>query len=217
VESATLYNYSLTVTNIYGSTTCQGSLAIDIVVIKEGENLLRIIVPSIIFAPNTVQLTKGLDPATSASNDRILRRIAEILNYFGTYKVRVEGHANPTVPPNSRQRPIEEIRGLYRGDKGLKPLSEERARAVVEYLVNLGIDRSRLSPVGMGGTRVRVEFKDRENWWKNRRVEFILDKPEIVEPPKPAAPEPVVPPEPAETNEDENEDIQEKWAVNSEE
>jgi flagellar motor protein MotB len=177
VESGAVYNYTLTVTNIYnGSTVYQGTITIEVMVQKEGKGLLRIIVPSIIFAPNTEELTTGLDPVTAANNDRILRRIADILNYFGTYKVMVEGHANPVYPPNSRYRASEET-GTRR-IPGLQPLSEQRAKAVVDYLVNLGIDRSRLTPIGMGGTRIRVEFNNRANWWKNRRVEFLLEKPE---------------------------------------
>jgi len=176
-ESATVYNYSLTVANIYNaSTTYQGSIAIDVLVQREEKNILRIIVPSIIFAPDTGELAKGLDPETAANNERILKRIAEVLNYFEAYNVRVEGHSNPVYPPNSRQRASEEAGTAT--ILGLQPLSEERAKAVVDYLVKLGIDRSRLTPVGMGGTRVRVEFDDRANWWKNRRVEFILEKPE---------------------------------------
>ncbi|MDR2921709.1 MAG: OmpA family protein [Treponema sp.] len=204
VESATPYHVSLRVTNIYhdslvdeegflipedktdeiagqkvnGSTIYQGVITIDVLVQREEKGLLRIIVPSIIFAPYTGDLEKGLDPDTAASNIRILKRIAEVLGYFETYKVRVEGHANPTAAPNSKQRITEETRGLFRGDKGLQPLSEERAKAVVDYLVNLGVDPSRLTPIGMGGTRIRVDFADRDNWWKNRRVEFILEKPE---------------------------------------
>jgi len=206
VESATVYNFSLTVANIYhnslvdekgfiipddkigevtgrlvnGATTYRGTLAIDVLVQREEKGLLRIIVPSIIFAPNIGELSKGLDPVIAANNDRILRRIAEVLNYFGTYKVKVEGHANPISRPNTKQRITEETRGLFRGDKGLKPLSEERARAVVNYLVKLGVDRSRLTPIGMGSARIRAAFTDRANWWKNRRVEFLLDKPEPV-------------------------------------
>jgi len=201
VESATLYHFLLRVSNIYhnsiineegyiipedkrgeiagqlvnGSTTYEGTLVIDIVVQREGKGILRIIVPSIIFAPNTGNLTRGLDKATRANNDRILRRIAEILNYFGTYKIKVAGHANPTFPPGSRQRASEE--SGTRRILGLQPLSRQRAQAVVEYLVRLGVARARLTPVGMGGKSVRVEFADRPNWWKNRRVEFLLEKP----------------------------------------
>jgi flagellar motor protein MotB len=179
-ESATEYNYSLSVTNIYNeSTTCKGTLVIDVLIQRERNGLLRIIVPSIIFAPNTGELANELDPAIAENNKRILKRIAEVLNSFRTYKVKVEGHANPTTPPNTRQRTIEE-RGTRR-ILGLKPLSERRAKTVVEYLVSLGVDRSRLTSIGMGGTRNRVEFADRANWWKNRRVEFLLEKPEASE------------------------------------
>jgi hypothetical protein len=200
VESGAVYNYTLTVTNIYhdsmidengyiipedkkdmvtgqkvnGSTIYHGAITIDVLVQREEKGLLRIIVPSIIFAPDTEGLSKGLDPVTAANNERILKRIADVLNYFSAYKVKVEGHANPVYPPNSGNRASEE-KGTAR-IPGLQPLSERRAKAVVEYLVGLGIDRSRLTPVGMGGTRTRVEFNDKANWWKNRRVEFILEK-----------------------------------------
>jgi len=177
-ESATVYDYTLGVTNADGeSAACQGTLVIDVLVQREEKGLLRIIVPSIIFAPNTGELSKGLDPATASNNDRILRRIAEVLDYFKTYSVKVEGHANPTSPPNSSRRIREETRGLYRGDTGLQPLSEKRAKAVTDYLVKLGVDRSRLTPVGMGGKKIRAAYTDRANWWRNRRVEFLLEKP----------------------------------------
>ena len=58
----------------------------------------------------------------------------------------------------------------------LIPLSRERAQAVRDFLIRNGVDGSRLSTVGMGGTKPVVERADRENWWKNRRVEFILIK-----------------------------------------
>jgi len=191
VESATVYDFTLSVTNINNETaTCQGKLAIDVLVQREEKGLLRIIVPSIIFAPNSGELTKGLDPETAANNEKILRRIAEILGYFEAYRVKIEGHANPISPPSSRRRITEETRGLYRGDMGLQPLSEERAKAVAEYLKGLGVDGSRLTSVGMGAKRVRAEYDDKANWWKNRRVEFILDKPEPVETPPAEAQEP---------------------------
>jgi len=177
VESAAIYNYSVTVANAYGSATYNGALSIDVLVQREANGLLRIIVPSIIFAPNSGELFMGVDRATAVNNEKILKRIAEVLGYFGNYKVKVEGHANPISAPNTRQRTIEQTRGLYRGDKGLKPLSEERAKAIVEYLVKLGVDRSRLSYIGMGADRIRASFTDKANWWKNRRVEFILEKP----------------------------------------
>jgi outer membrane protein OmpA-like peptidoglycan-associated protein len=53
---------------------------------------------------------------------------------------------------------------------------------VVDHLVNLGVDKSRLTATGIGGARTLVPYADasgkpnRDNWWKNRRVEFILIK-----------------------------------------
>jgi hypothetical protein len=172
VQSASDYHFGLMVSNAHASETYQGTLKVDILVIRDGD-ILRVIVPSIVFAPNAGDF-KGLDPDRMANNDAILKRIAEVLNKFDTYRVKVEGHANPTTAPGTRQRENEE-----RGDRRVKgnlPLSEERANAVVNYLVDLGVDRGRLTPVGVGSARTIVEFADRDNWWKNRRVEFILEK-----------------------------------------
>ena len=171
VQSAMEYHFSIRVTNIYGNYSIyQGTIWIDVLVIREGDTL-RVIVPAIVFAANMGDF-QGLDEYNLQSNDRILRRIAEVLNHFHTYNVLVEGHANPTTPPGTTARNNEE-RGTAR-DIGLQPLSEARARAVMNYLIYLGVDGERLSYIGMGGTRTVVEFEDRENWWKNRRVEFIL-------------------------------------------
>jgi outer membrane protein OmpA-like peptidoglycan-associated protein len=42
--------------------------------------------------------------------------------------------------------------------------------------VGFGVSRSRLSATGKGSTQPIIRFEDRDNWWKNRRVEFILIK-----------------------------------------
>jgi len=132
---------------------------------------LRLVVPSIIFGPDAGDFG-DIDPSTMESNDRVLRRIAEILNRFEEYSVRIEGHANPTTPPGTELRAEEETGSPY--ILGLQPLSEERAQTVLEHLVGLGVDRARLSAVGMGGTRAIVEYENRDYWWQNRRVEFLL-------------------------------------------
>jgi outer membrane protein OmpA-like peptidoglycan-associated protein len=77
----------------------------------------------------------------------------------------VEGHANPT----SRNPPPAEAQGDLN-------LSERRSRAVVDFLVGFGVSRGRLSSIGRGSSRPIIAFDDRDNWWKNRRVEFILIK-----------------------------------------
>ena len=171
VQSAMEYLFSIRVTNIHNNySVYEGSIWIDVLVIREGD-VLRVIVPAIVFAANMGDFT-GLDLINRGNNDLVLRRIAIVLNRFNTYNVLVEGHANPTTPPGTAARTNEEI-GTARV-MGLQPLSEERARSVLEYLVFLGVNRERLSYIGMGGTRPVAAFEDRDNWWKNRRVEFIL-------------------------------------------
>jgi len=174
VQSATDYQFILNVTDNNGSSaTHRGVIRVDVLVIREAGGVLRVIVPSIVFAANIGNLS-GLNSDVMAVNDFILRRIAEVLNRYPTYQVKVEGHANPTTPPGTQARATEE--NGTRTIIGLKPLSEERAKTVINYLVNYGVDRSRLVPVGMGGERPVVAYTDRVNWWKNRRVEFILVK-----------------------------------------
>jgi outer membrane protein OmpA-like peptidoglycan-associated protein len=172
VQSAMDYPYTLTVSNIYGAeSSFSGTIEVGILVVRDG-NIRRISVPSIVFAANTGSFN-GLEAETMDANDLILRRVAEALERYPNHKVKVEGHANPTTAPGTNARTEEETG--TRTVIGLKPLSEERAKAVLEYLVGLGIDRRRLSSIGMGGTRTVIDFADRVNWWKNRRVEFILE------------------------------------------
>ena len=132
---------------------------------------LRVVAPPVMFGPDAGDFG-GLDSDAMELNHMILSRIAEILNRFDGYSVRIECHANPTTPPGTAEREEEET-GSPR-ILGLQPLSEERAQTVLDYLVGLGVDRGRLSAVGLGGTRVIAEYDDRDNWHQNRRVEFIL-------------------------------------------
>jgi outer membrane protein OmpA-like peptidoglycan-associated protein len=163
VQSASDYLVTFTVADVKGnSTVLEGILETDILVIREG-NRLKAQVPSIVFPPEKGTF-EGLDEATLASNERILRRVAEVLNKFREYKISVEGHANAV------------LRTAREENNELKPLSDLRARAVVEELVRYGVDRSRLSSVGLGGTQPVVPYENRDGWWKNRRVEFILIK-----------------------------------------
>lgn len=161
VQAATDYPYTYTVTDILGNTSkLEGHIGVDVLVIRDGDQM-RLNVPSIVFRSDNADFN-GLSQDVVNNNNRILRRIAQILNKFPEYRVRVEGHANPVIRTQAEQ------------DTELQPLSERRARAVVDFLVNFGVNRGRLSSVGVGGSRPVAAFEDRNNWWKNRRVEFIL-------------------------------------------
>ena len=169
VQSATDYPIVYTARDIYGNIrTAESRVTVDAFYIREG-NDLRIMVPSIVFGPNS-GTWDGLDEETIASNEWIISRIALALNDRSSYRVKVEGHANPTTNPRnpygrSREENLE-----------LEPLSEARARTVVDALVRQGVDRNRLSYTGKGGSRPVAAWDDYNNWWKNRRVEFILSE-----------------------------------------
>ncbi len=163
VQSATDYPYTFTVTDEVGLTSVvKGYIPIDVLVIRDGDKL-KIAVPSIIFRKNAADF-EGLEKNVVDRNVKVLTRIAEILNKFPEYKVQVEGHANNTSGTEREER------------EDLIPLSGARADAVRRFLIEKGVARGRLSSVGIGGTKPIASLADRDNWWKNRRVEFVLIK-----------------------------------------
>lgn len=157
VQSAEDYRYLLTVTDVMGnSTTEEGIIPVDVLVVRDGDKL-KILISNITFEPEKPTLTN--DP----KNMEVLTRIAEILEKYNRYRVVVEGHANP-------------ILGTQAEKAVLATLSEQRARKVVEILIELGVDTERLGAVGRGGNAILAEPTNRDENWRNRRVEFILEK-----------------------------------------
>jgi outer membrane protein OmpA-like peptidoglycan-associated protein len=53
-------------------------------------------------------------------------------------------------------------------------LSEQRATAVINYLVDKGIDRSRFTMKGFGETKPTASNETQEGREKNRRVEILF-------------------------------------------
>lgn len=181
VQSAMDYPYTFTVTDTLGMTsTVEGKIEIDILVIRVGD-VLKMAVPSIIFRQDAAdfgiqvvdgngKITKpGITEAQAANNERILKRIAQILNKFKNYTVTVEGHANSVTG-------LEEEETTNKYGLALEPLSKERAEFVRDKLKKYGVDGGRLSAVGRGGRQPVAKRGDKDNAWKNRRVEFILKK-----------------------------------------
>jgi len=72
-------------------------------------------------------------------------------------RVRVEGHTDDRGGLDANMR-----------------LSQERAQAVVDYLVGQGVEQDRLEPVGYGPQRPLVPGKSERARSQNRRVEFVL-------------------------------------------
>lgn len=178
VQSASDYPYTFTVRDSQGMTSIlNGIITVDILVIREG-NLLKMAVPSIIFRSDNAdfktseEVKNGIDPEIAKNNERVLKRIAEVLNKFREYKVTIVGHAN-RVTDNDKEE-TESNPALW--GPALIPLSHERAEFVKTYLKKKGVSGGRLSTEGKGGTQLIVDYKDKDNNWKNRRVEFILQK-----------------------------------------
>jgi OmpA-OmpF porin, OOP family len=79
-------------------------------------------------------------------------------------KVRIEGHTDAQGTPGYNRR-----------------LSQRRAQSVLRYLMQAGIDRSRLAAKGLGSDRPLVPNDSARHRATNRRVEFV-----VLDGPKPA-------------------------------
>ena len=89
----------------------------------------------------------------------ILSNIAGILKEYSNSKFNIDGHTDSVGSESSNQT-----------------LSEGRAQAVVDWLVENGIDSSRLSARGFGESQPIMSNKTRDGRARNRRVEINLIK-----------------------------------------
>lgn len=176
VQSAEDYKYVFTVADDLGmESSVNGKISVDVLVIRDENGRLRMQVPSIVFrgdnADFNVQVlnadgsikTRGITQEQADNNQIVLKRISDILKKFNDYKVTVVGHANIVTGTESEKQELTE-------------LSYQRAQYVKEQLVKLGISSSRLTVEGRGGDEPVADTTNPDVNWKNRRVEFILEK-----------------------------------------
>jgi len=175
VQSAMDYPFEFKVTDNLGMTSVKtGVIPVDVLVIREG-NILKMAVPSIIFESDEANFQNPTAKLTQEQIDRniqVLNRIADILKKFKDYKVTIVGHAN-RLTNNPEEETVDNPR---QWGKASTPLSKDRADAIKAYLVKRGVSANNLSTDGRGGTQPVVNPSDKDNNWKNRRVEFILQK-----------------------------------------
>lgn len=156
VESAADYFIELSATDITGNTakTKRIKLPIDVLVMVTDRGL-KIRISNIEFAFDSAKLTGNAFV--------ILNRVVEKLNKYEKYNVLIEGHTDD----------------IGEEQYNLK-LSEARAKSVMDYLISKGIDKKRLSSRGMGESTPFMPNTSVENRRRNRRVEFMLIKPEEI-------------------------------------
>ncbi|MCL2284413.1 MAG: OmpA family protein [Fibromonadales bacterium] len=87
-----------------------------------------------------------------------LAEIAAILkSLLSESKIEIEGHTDNVGSAATNQK-----------------LSEQRANAVMQYLVERGVEQKQLKAVGYGLTKPIADNKTKEGKAKNRRVELII-------------------------------------------
>ena len=110
------------------------------------------------FAAETVYFNFDSSELSSESQSR-LSALADYLSKAKESKLQIEGHCDE------------------RGTQAYNiALGERRAKSVEGYLVNLGVEASRLSTISYGHDKPKVDGHDEAAWSQNRRAEFNLEK-----------------------------------------
>lgn len=94
----------------------------------------------------------------------MLDKLADLVRRQPYFKVRIKGHADSSGSPNYN-----------------KYLSEQRAKACVNYLISQGVPENRINFTGYGESRPDADNDSEENKKLNRRVEFNLYKAKEIE------------------------------------
>ncbi|MBD3390537.1 MAG: OmpA family protein [Chitinivibrionales bacterium] len=121
----------------------------ELISVKQDARGTIISMSDILFAVDKADLTPDLKTN--------LAKIAGILTVFRTSKVIVEGHTDNQG-----------------GEEYNLKLSERRAENVMNFLIEQGVDASRLTSVGYGFSRPVADNSTREGRQKNRRVDLVI-------------------------------------------
>ncbi len=105
---------------------------------------------------NNVFYETGSSELTDKSNIE-LKNLYYLLDNYKDIKIKIIGHTDDVGKAESNQI-----------------LSESRAKSVVTYLTNKGIERSRLSSVGLGETLPIATNETKNGTEMNRRTEFEI-------------------------------------------
>lgn len=136
---------------------------VEVVVIwKDGKYYL--LIPNIIFGAYRHELDSAGE-AMHKRNMESLTKVVAAFEEFPEHRLILEGHALNVLLDGPREEEEEKV---------LQPLTERRANTVMQALIDLGFDRSRIRAEAFGGRFPLAPVDDRRVRWKNRRVEFVM-------------------------------------------
>ncbi len=116
----------------------------------------------ILFFSKNGAVFSGLSREQIRQNEKTIDTAVELIKEHPECKVIIEGYAN-------------NISGTEEEDRtACQPLSLWRAEYIKKELIKRGIAADRIETVGKGGANPLASRSDRDNWWKNRRVEFVI-------------------------------------------
>ena len=124
----------------------------------------KIVVNTIYFDANAASFNKLTDNQSLANKETLDTIAKQVLALSTDIHIEVQGYANNVS--NTEEENINE----------LIPLSQDRADAIKAELVKRGLKESNLTAVGKGGENPLAKWEDKEHWWKNRRVEFVVTR-----------------------------------------
>jgi hypothetical protein len=120
---------------------------------------------------DTLRITLASQPPSASSSEApaedlaslglssdLLQHLADLLNRYAAYSIRIEGHAGRHVGAQRRE------------------LSLRWAEEAKTMLANMGVDSARMTVIGLGDARPLYPAADDENSWKNTRIEIVLTK-----------------------------------------
>lgn len=123
---------------------------------------VRLGLKNILFFSKNGAVFSGLSRRQIAQNERTIDEAVALIKEHPGCHVLIEGYANNISGTEKENR------------TACMPLSLWRAEYIKKELIKRGIKAEQIETVGRGGTNPLAGRKDRNNWWKNRRVEFVI-------------------------------------------
>ena len=118
-------------------------------VVREGDNLRLIMPGDITFATDSSSISPNFNP--------VLQDVAKVVNNYEKTVLMIKGHTDDTGSEQYNQS-----------------LSERRAGAVKNLLINYSVNPTRITTVGMGEYAPKVPNNSAANRSMNRRVEMEI-------------------------------------------